>query len=382
MRRIELLPLARQIDGTEWTRRCAVRRFDNDQLIDEEQLWFRSNTSVEPPADDDCDSYLISLLMDAMGEGREVVVHGSVSASLLSNLFEFQSAWSKWLPDRLRVVEIHASNIRTDDPFVPGAVSAFSGGVDATFSAWRHSQKLCGHRSQDLKLCIMVHGLDIPLSDEARFEGASRTAAQTLADIGLTLAPIRTNLREVVRANWIDAFGTAVAASLINFKNVAGTGVIASSEPYDAIVIPCGSNPVTDALLGSDSFKILHDGASHSRTEKVQALASWSVGIENLRVCWQSAETDGNCGTCEKCLRTKLNFLAAGVPVPGCLGDPDVQPAQIKGVALRGAPLRADWRQIYEFTQRNNVSGTWVTALSKRLRRADRKAVRRERRAT
>ena len=73
-------------------------------------------------------------------------------------------------------------------------------------------------------------------------------------------------------------------------------------------------NPVTDRYLSSDTFRFIVDGYEHSRTERANIVKDWKVGLENLRVCWQNKEDlSQNCGHCEKCIRTKLNFLASGV---------------------------------------------------------------------
>jgi hypothetical protein len=61
----------------------------------EEELWFRSSTDIAFPEDADCDAYVLAALMDAMREGRTLLVKGSVSDTLLSNLSEFQAAWSR-----------------------------------------------------------------------------------------------------------------------------------------------------------------------------------------------------------------------------------------------------------------------------------------------
>jgi hypothetical protein len=39
-------------------------------------------------------------------------------------------------------------------------------------------------------------------------------------------------------------------------------------------------------------------------------------------VCWEGVDQGRNCGVCEKCIRTKLNFLAAGIESPECFQEP------------------------------------------------------------
>jgi len=65
-------------------------------------------------------------------------------------------------------------------------------------------------------------------------------------------------------------------------------------------------------------MRIVHDGAGYSRTEKVVEIATHKTATRVLKVCWQGQETFKNCGNCEKCIRTQLNFLAAGVSHAPC----------------------------------------------------------------
>ncbi|RZS39978.1 hypothetical protein EV673_1735 [Limnobacter thiooxidans] len=356
---IQLVPKAHEVTDTFRTRRCLIKRIHNGAVESETEVWFKFDQSVNPPADDDCDSYLLAVLMDAMKENRRIEIKGSVSKTLLGNLVEYQSAWNKWLPDTYHHVEVLADQVREDKPPVSGAICAFSGGVDATFSVWRHAKKLCGYRSQTINLCAIVHGFDIPLADDVAFKNATARSRNTLSDLGLNIIPIATNYREISRVNWEHAFSCALVAALGNFKNHAGTCIVGSSEPYDSLVIPWGSSPITDHLLGSGEFGVMHDGASHSRTEKVREINQWNAGKNNLRVCWQGDLKDRNCGVCEKCIRTKLNFLAVNAPVPLAFPDSDILP-DLKKVQLRNDAVRAEWRQLHQIAVKNKVDEPWV----------------------
>ncbi|NES42742.1 hypothetical protein [Moorena sp. SIO2C4] len=366
MKYIEIEPLNRETTDSDCVRRCRIKRIDGDVQVDQTELWFQFDKSIVPPEDNDCDSYLLAVIMDAMKEERDVIVKGEVSKQLLSNLVEYQVAWYKWLPDLYSYINISAESIRDNSTPVSGAICAFSGGVDATFSVWRHSQAKFSHRSQDIKLCSIVHGFDIPLREETSFNNASKRAQETLKDIQLKLVPIKTNYREITTVNWEHAFSCVLVAVLSNFKKVAGTCIVGSSEPYDSLVIPWGSSPITDHLLSSGDFHVIHDGASHNRTEKVKEICDWKVGIENLRVCWQGDLKDRNCGKCEKCVRTKLNFLATGNPIPICFPDSNILD-DIKEITLPNEAVRGEWRQIYEYANKNEVKDSWVGQLRRTL---------------
>jgi len=363
MKKIELTPLTNQYDGEDIRRRCLIKRINDGELEYQTELWFEFDKSITPPKDDDCDSYLLATFMDAMREGRDIIVHGSVSHGLLSNLIEYQSVWNKWLPKIYSISNIIVDSVRHDEIKVSGAICAFSGGVDAAFSVWRHSQRTCGYRSQKINLCAIVHGFDIPLSEISAFENAKNRGQETLDDINVKLFSIRTNYREISTLNWEHACGSALVSALTNFKNIAGTCIVGSSDSYAHLPIPWGSSPITDHLLSSGEFIVLHDGSSHSRTEKVRDISDWKVAVNNLRVCWEGDLKDENCGICEKCVRTKLNFLAAGNKIPICFpdheGDVDVALARI---LKRGQQIDG-WQEICDFAEINKVNGTWVSII-------------------
>lgn len=362
---MQLEPQARVLRDGIVVRRCKIKRINND-VITESELWFELDHSVPLPDDQDCDAYLLAMIMEAMREGRRLQIKGSVSRHLLGNLVEYQAAWRKWKPAIYSCIDITVDEIRDTAEKSPGAICAFSGGVDASFSVWRHSQSKNGYRSQKIKLCSMVHGFDIPLADGVAFENAKQTAAETLIDININLIPIKTNYRLISHANWEDSFTAALVAALSNFKKVAGTCIVGSSEPYDSLVIPWGSSPITDHLLSSGDFTVMHDGACHSRTEKVKAISEWEVGTSNLRVCWQGDLKDRNCGQCEKCLRTKLNFLAVGSRIPTCFPQGNIL-EDLNRVTLANAAVRAEWRQIYEYAINNNLRAPWINKVKKIL---------------
>lgn len=350
------------------SRSCVFIRSEDYVVSSERELSFEFSDEIAPPQDDDCDAYFLALVMDCMSEARDLYIDGSVSRELLSNLVEFQCAWNKWLPEKYSLVSVTAKEIREPEPAAKGAVCAFSGGVDSVFSVWRHTQKRNSYRSQPVNLCTMVHGFDIPLSDQEAFRTAVGRAILTLEDIGVKVIPIKTNYRLICTANWEDAHVAALVGTLSNFKSVAGVCIVGSTYPYNYLKTPWGSHPISDHLLGSDIFKVIHDGASHTRTEKVKEISDWQMGINNLRVCWQGDLKDRNCGKCEKCVRTKLNFLAVGQNIPDCFEDAHL-PLDFSKIFLAHQGVRNDWQQIVDYATLNGIRGEWIASARKVLKR-------------
>lgn len=372
MKSIVLKPLSIEVQNSDFVRRCKIIRVNGDAQISQKELWFQFPKSIEPPEDIDCDSYLLAVLMDAMKERRDIIVKGSVSLKLLSNLIEYQYAWNKWLPESFNIIDIKIESTRDNEPLVAGAICAFSGGVDSTFSVWRHLQGKNSYRSKNIKLCSLVLGFDIPLSDTDAFNNATKRATETLDEVGIKFVPIHTNCREISSVKWEYTHATALVATLANFKRVAGTCLVGSTDPYE-LFLGCwhlwGSNPITDHLLSSDEFDVVHDGASHNRIEKVNEIAEWEIGVENLRVCWEGDKKDRNCGKCEKCLRTMFAFLACGKPIPNCFPVDNDGGRNLKGIMLKDDIYRAEWRQILDYANRNGIKATWLAEVDKVIKR-------------
>jgi hypothetical protein len=77
-----------------------------------------------------------------------------------------------------------------------------------------------------------------------------------------------------------------------------------------------GSHAFVEPQYSSGAVEIRHEGSASRRLEKVARVARWEPALRNLTVCTDPAPPEpwGNCGRCEKCLRTRLELVAVGAP--------------------------------------------------------------------
>jgi hypothetical protein len=339
------------------------------------RLWYKLPAKHREIITNNCDPFVIANILMAMSQSTNIVVHGIVSPSLLQNLAEFQAAWSSWRPNQYKLIEITAE-IEQEEYFnqnnhnnqnIDNAIATFSGGVDSSFTMYHHSRKTCGRQQQNIKAGLMVHGFDIPLAEEEAFNSAAKKSKIMLSSLGIELIPMATNFREVIPINWEDTFATALASCMILLQKGYTKGLIPSSFPYNALAFPYGSNPITDALLSSKTFQIIHDGAAFTRLEKIKAISSWKEASQNLRICWEGKQKDSNCCRCEKCVRNILNYRILGIDLPECF-EQDISDKQILHTKAKGAQLDALERTL-KAAKSAGISATWVTALEKSVRR-------------
>jgi hypothetical protein len=359
-----------------------AQRVDNDLLISAilerpgerpTTVWYRISADIEEARAISvrADAFVVAFIFAAMRAGYPVRIHGAaLSPTLARNLEEYQLVWASWFPRRYQQVDLLADI--EEEPIdlaeTRGTIVAFSGGVDASFTVFRHQRQLCGRRTRSIDAALMVHGFDIPVEDQAAFDSAAARARQMLRSIGVPLVTVATNLK-LVGDVWEDAFAAATASCLMMFEGSYRVGLIGSSEPYAALLLPWGSNPLSDPMLSSGNFGIIHDGAEASRSQKVSVIARWPEALQFLRVCWQGQDRDRNCGRCEKCIRTMLNFRVMGLPTPPCF-DSGLNLRDISQLRQLNAGQASEFQQLLKLAKQASISEPWVSEISRCVRRS------------
>jgi 7-cyano-7-deazaguanine synthase in queuosine biosynthesis len=295
---------------------------------------------------------LAASLPTAMSLGRPLHVRGEVDADFLATMEEYMAAWCRWRPDLFQPVAISADVETAARPRVAaGSIMAFSGGLDSTFALHAHKHAMLGRRQQDIQAAVLVQGFDIPLDWKQAFNIARGHVKAILDSYGVRLNIVRTNWQKPFSVKWGMTHVLGIAAVLHLFHRQLGSGVIADDLPYDTQVTPWSSNAITNQMLGCSGFPIRTTGAGWSRTQKARAVAANPVVLDHLRVCYERPELGGNCGECEKCFRTKLNFYASGIPRIPAVGNPVTVADATRMIPRHGAYL-------YRYTEALS-RGTW-----------------------
>lgn len=342
--------------------------------IGKERLWYSVPENQKNNLCENADPFVVGAIYRIMECGFDVKVHGTLSPSLIRNLEEYQAAWSEWLPS-LKRVRIHADreeetvllHDRTD------AIIPFSAGVDSCFSAYRHARSFGPQVPHKITSAIMVQGFDIPLDDSVGFHLSVEKSGALLNSLNIELIPISTNFRELV-TDWSHSFGSALVSCLSLFSGRFSVGLVGQGLTYsECSLLHEGSNPLTDALLSSDSFRIVPDGTGFTRADKIYAMRDWDEFLHHLRVCWQGEQRDRNCCACEKCIRNILTFRALGLGLPPCFPI-DVDDATLEMIGLGGEALsEIRYAGLRDLAEKAGTQGKWNDILDARLDRIRRK---------
>ena len=277
------------------------------------ELWFRVPARWSSWIHAGPEPAVAALAFLALALGEDIEVAQPLSARFHYGFHQAAEHFRLWWP-QLRPVALRAPGLVSPPPSDAAAVaSCFSGGVDSFHTLYAHLDGAAPNPAYRLTHLFFAHGFDIPLANPsydaiaAEFEDLARA-------LGLELIRVATNAREMLDAHlrWDQTHGACIAAGALLLSGGLRRLLVPSTNRQSLLFLPCGSNPVTDPMLGTESLDIVHYGTHASRIEKILALADRREAQAHLRVCWQNVAGARNCGRCVKCVKTMMPLAIVG----------------------------------------------------------------------
>jgi hypothetical protein len=284
-------------------------------------IWFDCAAAPLAPS---TEAFLVGCALPAMRDReRRVLIDDAVDPELLQSVSEAMA----WLMASFRYdypAPVLESSRTTQCPPAPRGRHAgmLSCGVDSLAMLWLNHGRYARTHPRYISIGIVINGVDTPtpLQHEQLLERAY--AVSQAAEV--ELLPISTNLASV--ALWPhptrpfivfspNEYGVcilaAVAHALSGYISSVSIGS-AGSGPAFTFKQARGQHPLLDPLYGSSSMRVFHEDGAMTRLQKLRVVAQWDVALKNLLICSDWARTELNCGRCEKCVRTMLEFIALG----------------------------------------------------------------------
>ncbi len=299
----------------------------------------------DAPAEPCADAFLSACFPLAAVHGElRVRIGGQACPMLIEGLYTAHAWWTSWggMPCPVPAIEISGGQTRRIAAAPRRAFAFLSGGVDGLHMLMRNRRLYNRDDPAYVHEVLFIHGFDIGKRardpEDERYRMMLERLEPVVADLGLRLIQCRTNLRHLPsKPDFWEHRHNGAALAAIGHSAVFGSAFlfIGASWPISHQV-PWGSHPTIDKLFSSQRITIIHDGSRFSRLQKVRDLARWPAGLAALRVCPASVGSRANCGECEKCLRTRLEFLAAGIGETEAFG-PSVTPGEIWNAAVFGS---------------------------------------------
>lgn len=306
-----------------------------DQDYPEQQLTFTVERSGDAPACDEAgepsaDAFLSACfpLAAVHGEAR-VRIEGRPCPMLVEGLYTAHAWWASWggMPTPAPAIEPLPRGRGYVSSAPRRAVAFLSGGVDGLHMLMRNRQNYRKDDPAYIRDALFIHGFDIGKrardAENDRYQMAWRRLEPIAAEMGVRLVSCRTNLRHLPTQPgfWYHRHNGAALVAVGHAATAGPTFLFVAASHDVANPVPIGTHPAIDGLFSSQRVTVIHDGARYPRFQKVRDLASWPTALAGLRVCSANVGSEANCGRCEKCLRTRLELLAAGVEETAAFGS-------------------------------------------------------------
>ncbi len=322
-----------RVDEGSWELSARVRT-ETSAVVDG-RLGFRVSGAAVTPADDDpvdASPFVPALLLAAMLTGEGLEIDGSVSPRLIGGAVQAMAVYRNFYGTPGRPLELVTLEATTREPApAPDARAAFfTGGLDSWFTALT--------RPVDALITVpSLHHRAEP-GVRRRWADETRASVETLGIRGIT-----------VETNWVELLAPIVVTNKGLGAVLAAVG-LAVGIGFREVLISAGvslaiarrnhSHPVLDALWSTERTEIVHDRPELNRLDKARVLASSPRALDRLKVCMRSV--DGNCGRCEKCLRTMVVLQLAGATTTRF---PPLRTRDVARMQLQGH-VRQGWAQI------------------------------------
>ena len=226
-------------------------------------------------------------------------IEGPFSERLSLGLDEYWKVMALWKPKEFSHFRLTGAQL-LPETITPGraAAAAFSGGVNSFFTQFCDNERPAGFR---MKYAMFAHGFDIPLKDEDIFVNAAAQYEPLLAERGVELLRVTSNVRDFVpTGKWEMAHGSVLVGTALTLSAGVSRFFVPSSANY-LTIRQWGSSPLIDGLLSTDGMQIIHDGAAYSRFEKLRAMKDWEPLQKVVRICYEHPDAFQNCGQCKSC---------------------------------------------------------------------------------
>jgi len=255
------------------------------------------------------DYALYGLAALSMTYNLDIHLDGVVTNDTYIRISKLGELWQSWNAPGVFPLGITVSEIiKPENVERPGGIFCLSGGVDSSYAG-------IGAAEDGYTHALLIAGADYSSKESIGFQQLKDRVSNISRYLNLELVIAETDIRSL-RIHW-GYFHTLLLAMCLSYS---GSGLGFGGFSADNTIAqdyerhPWGNNHAVAAVLGSKDFPINYRGGDRNRSEKVGYIYKYMKEVvPYISVCNKDKNIGGNCGTCRKCVRTKLNFMANGI---------------------------------------------------------------------
>lgn len=254
--------------------------------------------------------------------GVEIIVD-KLDEAFFNSIEKMKNGFSSIYPDVLVQNNITVTEVENNEYKTTNRTTClFSGGVDATFSFFRHCK-------EDITL-FNVWGVDVGIDDMQAHLEMERYFHKISAEFDVSYICIKSSIRTFYNENFLNteaykvikdywwhgaqhSIGLLSLLAPYNYINGVKVNYIASTftkKEFD-MGVKCISYPIVDNALVMANTQVYHDGYDYERIEKIKYICDVrkkkNLNLD-LKVCFNYRDGK-NCSFCEKCFRTMMGIL-------------------------------------------------------------------------
>jgi len=290
------------------------------------ELYFETEEEFEEALTCNPHAFLVGSILPAMHHGeKRIFLDAEICPELRENLMTAMTLVRHWFysPDH-DLVRIEAgTRAAVQRSSIPDRTGFFfSGGIDSFGTLCSNRLNYPPGHPGSIRDGLLIYGQNIESDSRPEtFARACSGLSEVARESGLVLIPVYTNVRLLDESKGMFDInhGAILGAVAHAFSQRLNTMCISSGDSIPGLLhvnrmtfAPDGSHSLLDPYYGSRDMRIRHYGIALSRLDKTKLIAGWDAALKNIRVCGPNYP-GMNCGRCEKCLRTMLGLLAAGV---------------------------------------------------------------------
>lgn len=321
-----------------------------------------------------------SLAALSMSNGIEFTLENPVSAQTADNIRNLTNIYDVWAIGRLAPLRVNLPNVKENqlpelpDPRAAGLV-CLSGGIDSTYAA------ITGAQNGSVSSGMLIAGADYENAQTPAFKELRNRVEKLTDRIGISVEIVETDVRKH-RLDWEMMHSLVLAACLTFRQTDYQQGHIGLDHAgYQELVLhPWGNNSVLPHYYSTAQFPITGVGRHQRRFDKLAAIAQHDAKLPAmLSVCYHDVSRGENCGSCTKCVGTRILFQTLGLDDSTAFRQRGDLVKHIKALKVpkKASFLRAVYVRISEFVEvvpNGNVRDALVQYKSELRRRIEKTA--------